>query len=93
MTLHAVLSSIFRKLLMSSDATTWFDHAVLSVSSESFWWVAVQQLGLKLFVGMVWKLLLIIEPYSQWKLDKIQTEKPYWNLKVFLVLAAGKHSE
>jgi hypothetical protein len=48
-------------------------HAMLLVSSKSFQWVGVHQLGLKLFRTMVWKLL-IIEPFSQ------------WNLGAFLVL-------
>ncbi len=48
-------------------------HAVLLVSLESSWWVGVHRLGLRLFGATVLKLL-IIEPFSQWKLNKIQTE-------------------
>jgi hypothetical protein len=33
----------------------------------------VHQLGLKLFGVTMWKLL-IIEPFSQWKLNKLETE-------------------
>jgi hypothetical protein len=48
-------------------------HVVLLVSSESSGWVGVHQLGLRLFGAMGWKLL-IIEPFSQWKLNKIDIE-------------------
>ncbi len=37
-------------------------HAVLLVSSESFWWVGMHQVALRLFGVRVWKLL-IIEPF------------------------------
>jgi hypothetical protein len=33
-----------------------------------------------------WWMLLIIEPFSQSKLNKIKTENYFWNLEVFLVL-------
>ncbi len=49
-------------------------HAGLLVSSESSQWIVVHWLGLKLFGAMVWKLL-IIEPFSQWKLNKFETKK------------------
>ncbi len=50
-----------------SQATTL--HMVLIVSLKHFqwWWLWVHQLGLRLFGVYVWKLL-IIEPFSQWKL-------------------------
>ncbi len=48
-------------------------HAALFVSSESSQLVGVHQLGLRPFGAMVWKLL-IIEPFSQWKLNEIKTE-------------------
>jgi hypothetical protein len=48
-------------------------HATLLVASKSFQWVGVHRLGLKLFGATVWKLL-IIEPFSQWKLNKIEIE-------------------
>ncbi len=48
-------------------------HATILVSLESSWWVRVQQLGLRLFGAMMWKLL-IIEPFCEWKLNKIKTE-------------------
>jgi hypothetical protein len=42
---------------------------------ESSWWVIrVHWLGLRLFGAMVWKLSMIIEPFSQWKLNKIKRE-------------------
>jgi hypothetical protein len=39
-------------------------HVVLLISSKSFQWVGVPQLGFRLFGAMLWKLL-IIEPLSQ----------------------------
>jgi len=51
---------------------------------ESSQWVGVYQLDFKLFGTMVWKLL-IIETFFQEKLNKIKTEKIYWNLTMFLV--------
>jgi hypothetical protein len=48
-------------------------HGVLLVSLESSWWVRVHWLRLRLFGATVWKLL-IREPFSQWKLNKIKTE-------------------
>jgi len=45
----------------------------LGIPSESSWWVGVHWLGLGLFGATVWKLL-IIEPFSQWKRSKIETE-------------------
>ncbi len=59
-------------------------HATLLVSLESSWWVGVHKLGLRLFGATVWT---IIEPLSQWKLNKIENWKVYWNLGVFLVLS------
>jgi hypothetical protein len=44
------------------------------VSSKSFWWVGVHWLGLRLFGATVWRKLLIIESFSQWKMNKIETE-------------------
>jgi hypothetical protein len=41
--------------------------------SESSPWVRVQRLGLRLFRALVWKLL-IVEPFFQWKLSKIETQ-------------------
>jgi hypothetical protein len=51
--------------------------ATLLVSSETSWWVGVHWLGLGLFGATVWKLL-IIEQFSQWKLNKIETENCIW---------------
>jgi hypothetical protein len=48
-------------------------HAALLVFLKSSGWAGVYRLGLRLFGAMVWKLL-IIEPFSQWKLNKIATE-------------------
>jgi hypothetical protein len=48
-------------------------HAALLICSEISCWVWVHWLALRLFGAMVWKLL-IIEPFSQWKLNKIKTE-------------------
>jgi len=48
-------------------------HVTLLVSSESSPWVRVHQLGLRLFGATVWKLL-IMEPFSQWELNKMETE-------------------
>ncbi len=59
-------------------------HVVLLVSLESSWWIGVHWFGLRFFGVIVWKLL-IIKPYSQWKLNKRKT-KLYWNLGTFLVL-------
>jgi hypothetical protein len=55
------------------------------VSLESSGWVRVHWLGLRLFEAMVWKLL-IIEPFSQWKLNKIKTENGIGILGLFLTL-------
>ncbi len=54
-------------------------HAVLLVSLESSQWVyGVHWLCLRLFGALLWNLL-IIEPFffSQWKINKIETEKNY----------------
>jgi hypothetical protein len=48
-------------------------YRTLSISLESSWWVGVHWLGLRLFGAMVWKVL-IIEPFTQWKWIKIETE-------------------
>ncbi len=40
---------------------------------RKLWWVGVHWLGLRPFGAIVWKLLLI-EPFSQWKLNRIETE-------------------
>jgi len=48
-------------------------QTILLVSSESSWWVGVHWLGLGLFGATMWKIL-ITEPFSQWKLNKIETE-------------------
>jgi hypothetical protein len=48
-------------------------YVMLLIFSESSRWVGVHRLGLRLFGVTVWKLL-IIEPFSQWKLSKIKTE-------------------
>jgi hypothetical protein len=49
-------------------------HARLLVSLESSQWIVVHWLGLRMFGAMVWKLL-IIEPFFQWKPNKIGTEQ------------------
>jgi hypothetical protein len=62
-------------------------HSLL-VSLKSPRWVGVHRLGLRLFGAMVWKLL-IVESFSQWILNKIETqnyleiwvallESPWW---------------
>jgi len=56
-------------------------QVALLVFLESSVWIRVHQLGLGLFGAMVWKLL-IIESFSQWKLNS--NWKLYWNLGVFL---------
>jgi hypothetical protein len=48
-------------------------HVVFLISLESSWWVPLHQLGLRLFGATMWKLL-IIEPFFQWELNKIETE-------------------
>jgi hypothetical protein len=48
-------------------------HAMILVFSKKFKWIGVHWFGLRLFGIMVWKLL-IIEPFFQWKLNKIKTE-------------------
>jgi hypothetical protein len=48
-------------------------HAMLLVSLESSRWIWVHWLRLRLFGAMLWKLL-IIEPFSPWKINKIETE-------------------
>jgi hypothetical protein len=48
-------------------------HATLLVSSESSKWVGVHRLGWRLFGATVW-ILLIIESFSQWNPNKIETE-------------------
>ncbi len=59
-------------------------HAVLLVSLESSQWVGVHWLGLRLFGATVWKLL-IVELFSQQKLNKIKTETAL-KFRAFLVL-------
>jgi hypothetical protein len=67
---HYIFETLFNVEI--SQATTL--HVVLIVSSKHFWWqLKVHQLGLRLFGISVWKLL-IIEPFSQWKLNKIKIE-------------------
>ncbi len=46
---------------------------MLSISLKSSRWVGVQGLVLRLFGAMVCKLL-IIEPFSQWKINKVKIE-------------------
>jgi hypothetical protein len=53
--------------------TTTAHHVALLVSWESSRWLGVHRLGLRLFGATVWKLL-IIESFSQWKLNKIKIE-------------------
>jgi predicted CDP-diglyceride synthetase/phosphatidate cytidylyltransferase len=48
-------------------------HVTLLIFSENFWWIGVQWFGLRLFGAMVWKILTI-EPFFQWKLNKIKIE-------------------
>jgi hypothetical protein len=48
-------------------------HAALLVCSESSCWVRVHWLGLRLFGAMAWKLL-IIQSFSQWKINKIKID-------------------
>jgi hypothetical protein len=55
------------------DLPTRVFHVALLVPSGSSRWVGMHWLGLRLFGATVWKLL-IIEPFSQWKLNKIKTE-------------------
>ncbi len=58
-------------------------HVTLLVSLEGSQWIGLHRLGLRLFGTTVWKLL-IIELFSQWKLNKIETKifiiiwKHYW---------------
>jgi hypothetical protein len=47
--------------------------ALLVFSESSQWVVWVHPLGLRLVGATVWKLL-IIEPFSQWKLNKIKSK-------------------
>jgi hypothetical protein len=49
-------------------------RCALVSSKKSFWWVGVHWLVLRLFRATVWRKLLIIESFSQWKLNKIETE-------------------
>jgi hypothetical protein len=65
--------SLFCFVYPSDISQTMALHATLLVSSESSEWIAVHWLSLRLFGAMVWKLL-IIESFSQWKLNKIETE-------------------
>jgi hypothetical protein len=46
-------------------------HVALLVSSKSSQCSGVHWLGLRLFGATMWKLL-VIEPFSQWKLNKIE---------------------
>jgi hypothetical protein len=48
-------------------------HVVFLISLESSWWMRVHWLCLRLFGATMWKLL-IIEPFFQSKLIKIETE-------------------
>jgi len=66
-------------------------HVVFLLSLESSWRVRVHWLGLRFFGPMVWKLL-IIEPFSQWKLNKIETEKSIgiWKLSSCCWRALGE---
>ncbi len=64
--------SLFCFVCPSDISQTMALHATLLVSSESSEWIGVHWLGLRLFGAMVWKVL-IIESFSQWKLNKIET--------------------
>jgi hypothetical protein len=48
-------------------------HVALLISLESSWWVEVHWFGLRQFGATMWKSL-IIELFSQWKLNKIETK-------------------
>ncbi len=48
-------------------------HVTLLVSLESSQWIRLHWLGLRLFGTKVWKLL-IIELFSKWKPNKIETK-------------------
>ncbi len=53
---------------------------------RKLWWVGVHWLGLRLIGAMVWKLLLV-EPFSQWKLNRIETKNCIEILGTFLVFS------
>ncbi len=48
-------------------------HATLFIFLKISQWIRVHQLGLKWFKAMVWKIL-IIKPFFQWKVNKIEIE-------------------
>ncbi len=65
-------------------------HVVLLVSLESSpWWVEVHRVGLRLFGVTMWKLL-IIEPFSQWKLNKIINCIGIWECSWYCWKALGE---
>ncbi len=76
-------SKILSHLFMKQDSVFCFSHAEISqttmlhatlfVQLESSQWVGVHWDGLRLF-GATVRTLLIIIPFSQWKLTKIETE-------------------
>ncbi len=78
-------ASLFCLVCHDDISQTTMFHATLLISSESFQWVGVHQLGLRLFGVLVWKLL-IIQPIFQWKLN---IKKMYWNLGTFLALESS----
>jgi hypothetical protein len=70
---HVVCFVLFCFVCQAEISQTTVLHGACFVSSERSWWVGVHRLGLRLFGATVWKLL-IIEPFFQWKLNKIETE-------------------
>jgi hypothetical protein len=72
-----LLGKVVRLVCHPEISQTTALHATLLVSLECSWRVGCTDLvwlGLRLFGATMWKLL-IIEPFSWWKLDKIEIEK------------------
>jgi hypothetical protein len=77
------------ELLVTCGKLSMF-RVVLLVSLESSRrWVEVHRVGLRLFGATVWKLL-IIEPFSQWKLNKIENCIGIWECSWYCWKALGK---
>jgi hypothetical protein len=78
--------SLFCFVLSRWDLLNHVFHVGLLVSLESSWWVWAQTWVWDcLELRCIYKLLTI-EPFSQWKWNKIEIKKMYWNLEAFLVL-------
>ncbi len=78
---HCVCDALF---CLAEISHTRVLHVTLLVFLKSSQWVGVHRFSLRLFGSTVWKLLIIV-PFSRWKLNNWNS-KLYWNLGALLVL-------